>query len=195
MSSVADETSRRPHDAQASRRDLLAAAAALFDERGYDGATVRDIGERAGVDPALIARYFGGKEGLYLAALAETAPPEVDTDLRTFLRTTLCRPDHKRNSPVMRALVSPALSDAVRDQVRAVLEGRHLGRMADELAEQGVPDARLRAELLMALMIGVSLTRSNGTLESVADVDADDLLDVLTPVAEALTGYATRSAA
>ncbi|MFD9659211.1 helix-turn-helix domain-containing protein [Streptomyces mirabilis] len=35
--------------------------ATLFAERGFDRTTIRDIGERAGVDPALIARYFGSK--------------------------------------------------------------------------------------------------------------------------------------
>jgi AcrR family transcriptional regulator len=194
MSSAGDEPSRRPHDADASRRDLLDAAAALFDERGYDGATVRDIGELAGVDPALIARYFGGKEGLYLAALVETTPSDVDTDPRALLRAMLCKPEHKRNSPVLRALVSPSLSEAVRDQVRAVLDGRAVGGIAARLEEAGVEDARLRAELLMALMIGVSLTRSNGTLQAVADADGEHLLEVLVPVAEALTGYATSSA-
>ncbi|MFE2696343.1 TetR family transcriptional regulator [Streptomyces mirabilis] len=28
---------------------------------GFDRTTIRDISERAGVDPALIARYFGSK--------------------------------------------------------------------------------------------------------------------------------------
>jgi AcrR family transcriptional regulator len=66
MSSVADKPgTRRRHDAQASREALLDAATALFEARGYQATTVRDIGERAAVDPALIARYFGGKEGLY----------------------------------------------------------------------------------------------------------------------------------
>ncbi|MGN6816812.1 MAG: TetR family transcriptional regulator, partial [Solirubrobacterales bacterium] len=62
---------RRPHDSQASRKALLEAGRTLFDEVGYEHATTREIGERAGVDPALIARYFGGKEGLFLAALTE----------------------------------------------------------------------------------------------------------------------------
>ena len=94
MSSVADNGTRAPakaddddalaggrrrHDAKASRAALLRAAAALFDERGYDAATVRDIGERAAVDPALIARYFGGKEGLYLATLQHDGRPSLPT--------------------------------------------------------------------------------------------------------------------
>src|SRR5260221_5104477 len=89
VTSVADKSSRpvarRYHDAQASREALLGAARALFDERGYDRATTREIGERAAVDPALIARYFGGKEGLYLATIAEGpigAPGELDFEPR-----------------------------------------------------------------------------------------------------------------
>lgn len=62
-------TTRR-RDAARSRQALLAAAADLFAERGYAGTAIRSVGDRAGVDPALIARYFGGKEGLYQAVLA-----------------------------------------------------------------------------------------------------------------------------
>ena len=59
-----------PRGAARSHDLLLAAATELFAERGYDRTTVRELGERAGVDPALIARHFGSKAGLYLAALA-----------------------------------------------------------------------------------------------------------------------------
>ncbi|CUU54817.1 regulatory protein, tetR family [Parafrankia irregularis] len=62
-------TTRR-RDAARSRQALLSAAADLFAERGYAGTAIRSVGDRAGVDPALIARYFGGKEGLYQAVLA-----------------------------------------------------------------------------------------------------------------------------
>jgi AcrR family transcriptional regulator len=195
MSSVADNRTRRRHDAEASRQDLLAAALELFDERGYDATTLRDIGERAGVDPALIARYFGGKEGLYLAALGTGAPRDVPVEPRALLQALLCHPEHKRNTPVSRALVSPALTDAVRDQVRTILQTRALGALTRELEGHDVPDARLRAELLLALMIGVSLTRSNGTLEAVASTDAERLVEVLVPVVEQLGGYATGSSA
>src|SRR3984885_15422926 len=71
---------RRPHDADASRRALLDAARGVFDEVGYDRATTREIGERAGVDPALIARYFDSKEGLFIAAIAAGSAEEEDLD-------------------------------------------------------------------------------------------------------------------
>jgi AcrR family transcriptional regulator len=52
-----------------TRATLLDAARAEFAERGYDGATVRVIAERAGVDPAMVNHWFGGKETLFTAAL------------------------------------------------------------------------------------------------------------------------------
>lgn len=36
----------------------------LFAERGFDGASVRAIAERAGVSAGLVVHHFGGKEGL-----------------------------------------------------------------------------------------------------------------------------------
>ncbi len=195
MSSVVDEAIRRPHDADASRRDLLDAAATLFDERGYEGATLREIGEHAGVDPALVARYFGSKEGLYLATLARDGARATPAEPRALVDAWLNKPDQHRNTPMSRALVSPELTDAVRDQVHAVLEKRATGPVAAALEERGVPDARLRAELLLALVIGVSLTRQNGALRELAASDPERILDVLTPVAETLAGYPTSSAA
>ena len=59
---------RRPGGAD-TRAALLDAARAEFAERGYDGATVRVIAERAGVDPAMVNHWFGGKEALFTAAL------------------------------------------------------------------------------------------------------------------------------
>ncbi len=66
---------RRPDHAphlrlRRSRTRLLDAAQALFSERGFDATTTRQIAERADVDAALIARYFGNKAKLYLAAVA-----------------------------------------------------------------------------------------------------------------------------
>src|SRR3982751_6983451 len=107
MTSRVDKDSvRRVRDAAASRRALLGAAGELFHARGYEGATVRDIGERARVDPALIARYFGGKEGLYLAALADEGAWEDDVpqDPHAIVEQLLGHWDQRGHSPVSRAL-------------------------------------------------------------------------------------------
>jgi AcrR family transcriptional regulator len=52
-----------------TRARIVAAALALFGERGFDGASTRDIAERAGVNPPAIGYYFDNKEGVYLACV------------------------------------------------------------------------------------------------------------------------------
>ena len=54
------------------RSDLLAAAAAAFSARGYDGVSLRDVAKRAGTTAAMVHYYFGDKGGLFAALLDET---------------------------------------------------------------------------------------------------------------------------
>jgi AcrR family transcriptional regulator len=177
---------RRPHDAQASRAALLRAAGTLFDERGYDAATVRDIGERAGLDPALIARYFGGKEGLYLAALQHAQRPPLPLDAAGLLERMLSRSEQRGIGPIARAMVSPTLSDAMRDQVADIVRRWLLGPLTEGLSDRGIPDPALRAEILVAVATGVALARASGTLPTLADAPLDDVLAVLGAVVAAL---------
>jgi len=180
---VGQDSGRRVRDAAASRKALLAAAGELFHERGYDGATVREIGERAGVDPALIARYFGSKEGLYLAVLASGESADTEPlDPHTLVAQLLGHWDQRGHSPVSRALGALELSDDVRGQVRDIVRRRLVDRF--DLAG---PDAQLRAEILIALVLGLSLTRANGTLPHVGRASRARLNAALEPIVAALT--------
>ena len=137
---------------------------ALFDERGYDATTVREIGERAGVDAALIARYFDSKEGLYLATLQQEGRPEMPTDPVQAFAAHAGQVRAAGIGPVPLAMVSPTLTDGIRDQVRAIIARRVVEPLAAELAARGTPDAELRVEVLVAMALGLSLTRAGGTL-------------------------------
>lgn len=53
--------------AERNRLRILEAALALFGERGYDGTTIRDIADGAGVSVGLVCRYFPTKEHFALA--------------------------------------------------------------------------------------------------------------------------------
>jgi AcrR family transcriptional regulator len=53
----------QPH-LDSSREKLVCSAERLFAERGFDGVSVRDIANDAGVNSALVGYYFRGKEGL-----------------------------------------------------------------------------------------------------------------------------------
>lgn len=93
-------------DETCARDRLLHAAAEVFGECGYKGATVRDICRRAGVGIALVNYHFRDKEGLYLEvfrnlftrALREYPPdmglnesPSTEERLHAFIRSLLYR--------------------------------------------------------------------------------------------------------
>ncbi|MCS3418517.1 CerR family C-terminal domain-containing protein [Pseudomonas yamanorum] len=52
-----------------TRARIVEAAVEVFGERGYDGASTRDIANAAGVNAPAIQYYFDGKEGVYLACV------------------------------------------------------------------------------------------------------------------------------
>ena len=93
----------RLRDAERSRRLLLGAALDVFAEKGFAGARVQEIAERAGVNKQLISYYFGGKEGLYKELQltwrkremeAEAAQPEMALDelVTRYLHEALADP-------------------------------------------------------------------------------------------------------
>src|SRR5690349_9227322 len=101
----------RRRDAAGSRQALLDAARTLFNERGFDRTTIRDIGELAGLDPTLIARYFGSKSGLYLAILrTDFAAEESDAPRDLFDRDRMI----ELLDRVQRRGPGPVISSALR---------------------------------------------------------------------------------
>jgi len=65
------EAPPRRRDAQATRQAILAAGRRHFARTGYEATLLKEIAQTAGVDAALINRYFGGKEGLFASVLNE----------------------------------------------------------------------------------------------------------------------------
>ncbi|GAA3389872.1 TetR/AcrR family transcriptional regulator [Cryptosporangium minutisporangium] len=70
-------TGRRPGGGSGTQQAILDAARTAFTEFGYDGATIRGIAGKAGVDPALVHHYFGTKEHLFVAAMELPFEPSV----------------------------------------------------------------------------------------------------------------------
>ena len=59
------------------REQLIEVARALFAERGFDGAAVEEVANRAEVSKPVVYEHFGGKEGLYAVV--------VDREVTTLL--------------------------------------------------------------------------------------------------------------
>jgi AcrR family transcriptional regulator len=183
------EATPRRRDAAATRDALLVAARELFDANGFRGTTVRMIGERAGVDQALIARYFGGKSELYQAVLADAAaqpevvaddgPPPRERTPREVIDLLLARVDEHGVGPVLRAVMAPETDAETLDAVTARLRERVLIPLTRSLKSAGVDEPKLRAELIVAQLLGVMTARANGALPLVAAADRDVLADLL----------------
>ncbi|MCQ4079964.1 TetR family transcriptional regulator [Streptomyces sp. RB6PN25] len=65
---------RREQNKQRTRRALEQAAACLFEERGFEATTVRDIAAEAGVGERTFFRYFPSKESLILQQIRDVIP-------------------------------------------------------------------------------------------------------------------------
>jgi AcrR family transcriptional regulator len=68
---MAKAKTRKSRDAEATRRDILAAATAEFSRTGLGGARVDAIALRAKANKRMIYHYFGSKEKLFTAVLEE----------------------------------------------------------------------------------------------------------------------------
>ncbi|MER6271491.1 helix-turn-helix domain-containing protein [Streptomyces sp900105755] len=189
-----DGTRRR--DAAATRRALLLAARTRFTQLGYDRTTLRDVAADAGVNLALIKRYFGSKEGLFKAALASTprflgSDGEFPRD-RVALAEALSRQlaagawAEFGEHPVLMLLRDSGDEQVAQLRRQALAE---FGRQVLEASGgSSAPDARLRAELLVALGVGVAVVRSAVGLRPLADATPEDLVGPLRDVVEGLLG-------
>jgi AcrR family transcriptional regulator len=170
---VAEEETGRRRDAAATKAALLDAARGLFIERGFDHTTVRDIATRAGVNQALLFRYFGSKEALFRDAmtsqsqdfLAETPPEQVIG--RALSR--MLAPDALRakDNPIYALLRSSAHEQAeplFRDEL-----GIRYRQVLDTLTD--ADDADLRADLVLAWLLGIGLLRSALDRRPLTDAD------------------------
>ncbi|HVO16630.1 MAG TPA: TetR family transcriptional regulator [Alphaproteobacteria bacterium] len=88
------------------------AAEALFAERGVEAVSIRDIAAAAGVNSALIAYHFGGKEELFLAVYRAVADPINAERRRRFDALEKLSPGPSVEE-ILEAWMRPALVDYV----------------------------------------------------------------------------------
>ncbi|WP_350274659.1 TetR/AcrR family transcriptional regulator [Kribbella sp. HUAS MG21] len=121
----------------------------LLLERGFDGMTVDDVAEAAGVGKATIYRRWASKELLANDAMADLFDleiPDADTgsltgDLRQVYRLALTF----ANSAQGRAMIRLAVSEANRDERSAAIYRNVLERRI-ALTRQALERARARGE-------------------------------------------------
>lgn len=141
-----------------STRDLIARhAREIFDLRGYAATSVRAIASAAGIDPALVIRYFGSKEQLFLHVMGMADQPELELrgpreTLGVRLVGSLLAPERAD----MRRTFATMIRASDYDRVRTSLQETTGRLFVDHLAAllEGA-DAQLRAQLIGAQLLGI----------------------------------------
>ena len=174
----------RRRNAADSRRALLEAARELFAERGFERSTIRDIGEKAGLDPTLIARYFGSKAALYLEALrADFAAQEADGPQHLLsderMVHLLDRTGRRGITPIYEAALRRLPDPAVDAGAREMLAARLVQPLRRTLVDAGTADADLRAELITAAFVGVAVGRQSGAFPALTDASSEQVAELL----------------
>ncbi len=141
--------------AVATRERLLTEARKLLWSRGYSNVSLREIAQGAGVDVALISRYFGGKRGLFEATIAEAflCPDVADEDalMDTVMQMFVEAPRDSDMPSTLHLIQSNATDPEVGDLVRAA----HARDMQSKL--EGVIGDTDRAALFMSVLMGFAL--------------------------------------
>ena len=149
----------RGRNAAATRQAILDAARASFMCDGYEQVGVREIAGRAGVDPALVNRYFGSKEGLFTEAVASKFDLRAlfDGD-RATLGERLARHVLQKKSPgdEYDPLVALLRSTSCEAPARMLREALLDGFVEPLAARLEGPDAVQRAELVGSTLAGIA---------------------------------------
>ncbi|WP_200847050.1 TetR family transcriptional regulator [Microbacterium sp. 18062] len=140
-----------------STRDTIREVAGeMFPRAGYAATSVRAIARRAGIDAALVVRYFGSKEGLFLEAVAaqiDRSPffgGPIETLGRRVVRFVLDADDEVRG--VFLALVRASESRDVGARLQEFHEATFVAPLRERLRG---PNIELRIRLASSLVGGL----------------------------------------
>jgi AcrR family transcriptional regulator len=182
-------TGRRPGN-QDTREAILTAARAAFADRGYDGASIRQIATSAGVDPALVHHYFGAKDQLFLATMeapinpAEFLPkifePGLDGVGERLVRTFIGVWDSPAGTTVA-ALVRSAMQHEWSARMLREFLVTQILRRATRTLNLDPAEAPKRASLVASQMIGLAMLRYILKLEPLASMPEDEIVRTVAP--------------
>jgi len=171
-----------------TRAAILDAARRLFAERGYDATTVRDVAAGAGVDAALVIRYFGNKEALFAQAaefrldlpdLRSVPPAKVGEVLvRHFLGIWEGPNANGGLAILLRSATSNELSA---QKMRDIFGAQVLPALSRAGGRQG---AARRAGLVATQMIGLAMCRYVLKLPAIAAMPAEEVVRIVAPTVQ-----------
>lgn len=160
---------------------ILAAARQRFAADGYEKATIRAVAADAGIDPAMVMRYFGNKEGLFASAAEfDLRLPDLSRVPRERLGETVIRHFLQRwqADDVLQVLLRTGVTnDAAAARVREVFAiqlAPTMGRLAKDRAAS-------RATLVASQVLGMALCRYILKFPPAVDMSDEEVIEWLAP--------------
>lgn len=195
-----------------ARLRLLEAAEEVFARKGFDGATVREICDRAGMNVAAINYHFGDKERLYVEAvrnahecsMAKFGPPDwpAGTPPERKLRDFIGLLARAMNGPVRPTALQLMMREMAHPSVAIETVVREYIRPMAHLLKGIVRELLPRLPEQQVLMIGFSVVgqclyyRQNRHIsemlfgkKAVAAIDAEAVADHVTRFTLAALGH------
>ncbi|MER5480225.1 TetR family transcriptional regulator [Streptomyces sp. NPDC002734] len=183
---AADAGPPRPRRSDATRAAILTAAIARFAADGYERATIRAIARDAGIDPAMVMRYYGSKEGLFRAA------SEIDLRIPDFAGV---RPEEAGEALVRHFLQRWEADDSPAAMLRvAAASGLDEGRQQAMLERQVGPavgrfcpvpaEVPRRTALIASQLVGMAVLRYLLLVPTVTAMSHDEIVAWLAPTVQ-----------
>lgn len=180
-----------PRRSDATRAAILEAARERFAADGYERATIRAIARDAGIDPSMVMRYYGNKEGLFAAA------SEFDLRLPEFGALPVRHAgavlvshflDRWEQDDVLMALLRAAVThDAAAERARAIFRDQ-LGPVALAMCPDPA-EAPRRAALIASQILGMAMARYVLRLPPAVEMTREEVVGWLAPTVQRyLTG-------
>jgi AcrR family transcriptional regulator len=167
---------RRPKNAAATRDALLASARSRFLQESYENVGLRDIAGDAGVDVALVSRYFGSKEALFREVMrkapGEALSPDIPPDrLPAWLAELATREDGSDGANIERLLI--ILRSASSPKAARIVQESFREDVLDPIARLIRGDeAEMRASLALSLLIGTTILRTIMRVDAICECDS-----------------------
>jgi AcrR family transcriptional regulator len=175
-------TQRDPEPRSApTRRRILEAAQRQFAADGYERTTIRTVAAEADIDPSMVMRYFGSKEGLFAAAasfaleLPDLAALPARQRGRALARHFLGLWGHPAGGGLAILLRTAATNDGAAERIREVFRDQVVPTVAAV-----APDApAARAALISSQFLGIAYCRFVVGIPALVKLDDGVLLDAL----------------
>jgi AcrR family transcriptional regulator len=165
-----------------TRAAILDAAQKLFAQHGHGRTTVRDIAAKASIDPALVIRYFGSKDELFVRAAAfDLRMPDLSKVKRSQIGDTLIRRflELGEGFTGMTVLLrSAASNDYAASRVRELFAAQVLPAFARVGSRA---DAAERAGLVASQLLGLALCRYILKIPPVAEMSTEEIVKHIGP--------------